>query len=124
MRYVKYKIEELLHIKEYDFLSALFLHTEKRALQDKNADDEEKINSWKDCLSFIKQYLMSYTGLAHILQVPVCFEYEIFDGTWVDAVIVCRDKLIILFLRVKCVVLIQYIECIFGFDMIYSGVLD
>lgn len=26
--------------------------------------------------------------------------------------------------RVKCVVLIQYIECIFCFDMIYSGVLD
>ena len=57
MRYVKYKIEELLHIKEYDFLSALFLHTEKRALQDNNADDEEKINSWKDCLSFIKNNL-------------------------------------------------------------------
>ena len=63
MKYVKYKIEELVHINEYDFLSALFLHTEKRALQDRNVDDEEKINSWKDCLSFLKQYLMSYPEL-------------------------------------------------------------
>lgn len=96
MKYVKYKIEELVHINEYDFLSALFLHTEKRALQDRNVEDEEKINSWKDCLSFLKQYLMSYPELERILQVPVCFEYEIFDGTWIDAVIVCQDKLIIL----------------------------
>ena len=96
MRYVKYKIRELLDIKEYDFLSALFLHTEKRDLQERNVDDEAKINSWKNCLSFLKKHLISYPGLERILQVPVCFEYKIFDGTWIDAVIVCRDKLIIL----------------------------
>ncbi|GKU31434.1 DUF2075 domain-containing protein [Clostridium folliculivorans] len=96
MRYVKYTIKDLLNIKEEDFLSALFLHTENRMLDEQTSDEKDKIDSWRDCLSFFKKYMSNYPNISSISQAHVCFEYKIFDGTWIDAIIVCHNKLIIL----------------------------
>ena len=95
MRYVKYTIEQLKNISEDKFISDLFLHTENRSISEDTSDDMEKIASWKDCLSFLNsQFNMARNNT--IGEVSICFEYQIFDGTWIDAVIVCKNKLIIL----------------------------
>lgn len=97
MKYIKYKVAELLSIDEEAFLSTLFFHTEKQYLTEKWHDQaEEKVKSWQDCLRFFKYYLSHYDAVADIAEVPICFEYNIFDGTWIDAIIVCSNKLIIL----------------------------
>ncbi|OBW94133.1 DNA/RNA helicase domain-containing protein [Gallibacterium salpingitidis] len=96
MRYVKYSVAELLQVTENEFLTTLFWHTERKTLSERSLDDEDKINSWRDCLYFFKRVLSEYPLLTNIAQVPICFEYNIFDGTWIDALIVCHNKLIIL----------------------------
>lgn len=95
MRYVKYTIGELMTISEQEFISALFEHTENRNISAATSDDEEKIKSWKDCLDFLKRQFSS-RDISAIGDVSICFEYQIFDGTWIDAIIVCENKLIIL----------------------------
>lgn len=95
MRYVTYTLNQLNSITEESFLSTLFWHTENRALNLATDADKDKIDSWKDCLSFLKGFISKIDLLA-LGNITICFEYEIFDGTWVDAVIVCDNKLIIL----------------------------
>lgn len=84
-----------MSISETDFVCALFKHTENRDISMATPDDEEKIKSWKDCLNFLKRQFSS-REISAIGDVSICFEYQIFDGTWVDAIIVCENKLIIL----------------------------
>ena len=95
MRYVKYTINELMNITEADFVSALFEHTENRRVAEATHDDEAKIESWRDCLEFLKRQFAS-RDLSIMGEVAFCFEYKIFDGTWIDAVIVCENKIILL----------------------------
>ncbi len=95
MKYVKYSINELMAVSEDDFISALFEHTQNRPFSKEITDENEKIDSWEDCLSFLKQQLSP--RLPSIIgDVFVCFEYQIFDGTWIDAIVVCENKVIIL----------------------------
>lgn len=95
MRYVSYTIKQIAEISEEDFVKALFEHTENRTMNEVSLVDQEKINSWKDCLFFLQKYIKQYNE-NNIDCFRVCFEYQIFDGTWIDAIIVCQDKLIIL----------------------------
>ncbi len=54
-----------------------------------------------DCLS-LKEYLTDFSKPKDIRRGPICFAYEIFDGTWIDAIVVCHNKLIILELKSGC----------------------
>lgn len=95
MRYVQYSVKELMEVKEDDFIKALYLHTEKTSSFEVRHRNKEKEDSWKDCRLFLQKYILQY-GIEKIKEFSICFEYQIFDGTWIDAVIVCEDKLIIL----------------------------
>lgn len=96
MQYVKFSIKELMSIDEYSFLDQLCMHTEGESYEKcQNGGHQEKIESWKDCLSFLKRHLIQY-DIDIIGDVSICFEYKIFDGTWIDAVIVSENKLMIL----------------------------
>lgn len=95
MRYVKYTLNQLNTLNDKEFVSTLFQHTENKSLKEAVEDDKEKIASWKDCLKFIKRFV-SEDILRRFGEVSICFEYRIFDGTWVDAIIICDNKLIIL----------------------------
>lgn len=53
MKYVKYSINELMAVSEDDFISALFEHTQNRPFSKEITDENEKIDSWEDCLSFL-----------------------------------------------------------------------
>ena len=105
---------ELPDIKEIDFCKELYSLTEnadldesvfKIALQEVNknkpydttrANDDpvNKIRSWIDCLRFFKTHLTEQI-IERIGDVSICFEYCL-NSRWVDAVIVCNDKIIVL----------------------------
>lgn len=95
MKYVRYRLSEMKQISETSFIETLFQHTENRKIRQSTLEDKAKIDSWKDCRIFLQRYI-TQRDIDRIGDVSICFEYKIFDGTWIDAIIVCQDKLIIL----------------------------
>lgn len=95
MCYIRYTMQQLSSISEEAFIEALFEHTENKSIEKATEKEKDKIDSWIDCLLFLKKHMIQY-GAKNIDDVSVCFEYKIFDSTWIDAIIVCQDKLIIL----------------------------
>lgn len=95
MEYVKYTFSELFSIEQDALIDALCLHTEgiDYATCKTMPEHVEKIKSWIDCLNFFRRQPIDLDKMG---DVPVCFEYKIFDGQWIDAVIVCKNKIIIL----------------------------
>ena len=104
---------ELLDMEERTFCEALYSLTESAklpemgyqlALKQINAgmayeitdedDPVNKIRSWIDCLRFFKRNLTD-SIIGRIGEVKICFEYQL-RNRWIDAVIVCNDKIIIL----------------------------
>lgn len=95
-KYVKYSIKDIVSIDKYSFLDKLCMHVEGDTYENcKDGAAQKKIDSWVDCLDFLKRYLSEH-DIDMIGDISICFEYEIFDGTWIDVVIVCENKLIIL----------------------------
>lgn len=95
MCYIRYTMQQLSSISEEAFIEALFEHTENKSIEKATEKEKDKIDSWIDCLLFLKKHMIQYRA-KNIDDVSVCFEYKIFDSTWIDAIIVCQDKLIIL----------------------------
>lgn len=114
---VCYTLSELVNENEDDFCKALYEHTEgentfddrifkifKEAQDEVNrgcnyfiTDDDDKknkIRSWIDCLRFFKE-MISKEGLNTIGNVLIGFEYHL-KKRWIDAIIVCENKIIIL----------------------------
>ena len=104
---------EIPSMDEKVFCSTLYRLTEdsempedvyKEALQQVNSnmayvvadegDPINKIRSWIDCLRFLNKYL-SDEIIKQIGDVNICFEYRL-KNRWVDALIMCNDKIIIL----------------------------
>ena len=114
---VCYTLSELVNENEDDFCKALYEHTEgentfddrifkifKEAQDEVNrgcnyfiTDDDDKknkIRSWIDCLRFFKE-MISKECLNTIGNVLIGFEYHL-KKRWIDAIIVCENKIIIL----------------------------
>ena len=106
-------LKELPTMDERQFCEALYELTEAGALPNEvyeeallqvdtnraysitnEGDAVNKIRSWIDCLRFINRYL-SDDIIDRIGDVNICFEYRL-RNRWVDAVIVCQNKIIIL----------------------------
>lgn len=108
-----YTIAELITTDEHEFCKTLYEHTEEIEL-DENVyidalnqvnggasyyitDDDDpvnKIRSWLDCIRFIKR-MVPDERIDDIGNVHIGFEYRL-KKRWVDAIIVCKEKLIIL----------------------------
>ncbi|WP_338472903.1 DNA/RNA helicase domain-containing protein [Niallia sp. XMNu-256] len=94
----KYKIGNLLQLTEGQFIRDLYWHTERKQytrFEECPEEDQKKILSWVDSLRFLKKYFTE-ANLALIHDVDIYFEYQIFDSTWIDAVILTKNKYMIL----------------------------
>ncbi|MGL4873116.1 MAG: DNA/RNA helicase domain-containing protein [Clostridium sp.] len=110
---VVYTLRAVKSINEYEFCRRLYEHTEGIALDENlyndaldeinseteysitvDDDPKNKVRSWIDCIKFIKKAI-SDEKLSLIGDVLIGFEYHL-KKRWVDAVIVCKGKIIIL----------------------------
>lgn len=109
---VCYTIADLIREDEYNFCKVLYEYTEgiefdneifKEAQDEVNKgcdysitedDPKNKIRSWIDCIRFFKK-MISAKNLEKVGNVLIGFEYHL-KKRWVDALIVCEDKIIIL----------------------------
>lgn len=109
---VCYTIAELIREDEYNFCKVLYEYTEgiefdneifKEAQDEVNKgcdyfitedDPKNKIRSWIDCIRFFKK-MISAKNLEKVGNVLIGFEYHL-KKRWIDALIVCEDKIIIL----------------------------
>lgn len=109
---VCYTIAELIREDEYNFCKVLYEYTEgiefdneifKEAQDEVNNgcnysitedDPKNKIRSWIDCIRFFKK-MISADNLEKVGNVLIGFEYHL-KKRWVDAIVVCEDKIIIL----------------------------
>lgn len=109
---VCYTIAELIREDEYNFCKVLYKNTEgiefdneifKEAQDEVNNgcnysitedDPKNKIRSWIDCIRFFKK-MISADNLEKVGNVLIGFEYHL-KKRWVDAIVVCEDKIIIL----------------------------
>jgi 8-oxo-dGTP diphosphatase len=96
LKYVKYTIASLLTITEEEFVKALYEHTEHKPY-DSSANNvkKEKIESWRNCVTYLKYYF-SDPSIEVSKDISICFEYEIYDSTWIDAVIISKNRYLIL----------------------------
>lgn len=93
---VHYKIGELQNESENAFVARLYEHTEEKKYEPHSSiENKEKVDSWIDCLRFLKKYFKEIES-SEIQDIDILFEYKIFDGTWIDVVIICKSKYIIL----------------------------